>query len=1073
MTYSHTHTPGDSGDSWADGALARDLAHDLDWVQRLAFRLCSDRALSEDLRQEAALAVLGQGAPEEGGRRRWLAGIVRNKLRMKRRTEARREAREAGVARAESMPVGVDVVERAETQRAVTDAVLRLREPYRTTVLHRYFDQWTPSEIAERTETSIDTVKSRLKRGLLALEADLASVFGDATAAPKIGDGAGPGWFSALFPLAVMESKRRAPVSAAFGMQGLASVPLTTAGLLLMLAKCSLLPLGLLGLLLLTRDLEGVDSPAPAAATATNGLVDVPLPHVSAAKTPDDLRRAALDARTKGTVAQGNTAALACELSGHVMNDRGQSLEGATVALYRGDDERLVAATTGADGRFFLSLPPRSERPPETEPEPLLELRIEAEWFHSSERLEFGGLGWRGRLPLIAGPRDVGTVVLGPASAVAGRVFDADGAPIAGATVTTAGDQSATSKADGSFRIERVVPGPDTLEVRVEGIPIVEATLTLDASSVAAGIEIRMQPKKFLRGRVVDGRGQPVAGARVELDPVNRSDISRTKSGADGHFEMPFLWLESAYLRVNADGYDLWDSEESDQEVSPDSAAIHVELRPSASVEVTVIDAKTAQLIECFGIEVRKGVGSEGMQLGGDAAPPLQDRPGGRAAVEGRNEYDQLVVIAEGYELFRNDLMGRGLNADGVRTQTVRLQPRRAAAFGSIRGRIVRGGVPVANAFLEVEGGILMGARLKQLAGRSGDVFVASGSDSDSRLIQTAADGSFALRSLEWPLYRIRVHAQVSAMQELPIVKLADGADVDLGDIEYVAGGTVRGQVILPPGVSPKGLVASAGYGPGSVRAPLDDGGNFELLHVPAGDQTVDITTRSGDLEEGLEVDVFVTAGRATFVQIDGSGTGVARVRLDLDLDGETADGCRVVFVDADRTETVIAMDLCDGSGRIDTQLPANGDVAVCVMANLGQLVRHPKARLKLEPGANLDLSLRFRFGAATVAVEAAHTLPPDGGLAVELFDVAGVLHQRVVLEIEEGEILDSETATYSSMRGAAGGFELTLHRVLEGEWTVKVSVMALDFRKGIDPSHAQPEVRIEAQRIVVPRTSR
>lgn len=240
MTYSDAHRPDDlSLDAGSAGALLRDL----EWVQRLAFRLCSDWALAEDLRQEAALALLGHEPESKVGRRQWLAGVVRNKLRMKRRSDGRRRAREAGVSRPEEISQDVDVVERAETQRVVADAVLQLREPYRTTVLHRFFDQWTPTEIAERTGTSVETVKSRLKRGLKELESDLSGTFGDGTEEAR-----GAGWYSALMPLAVMESNRRTLAATASGAQGLTTVSIATAGLLPMMSKVLFIPLALLTL---------------------------------------------------------------------------------------------------------------------------------------------------------------------------------------------------------------------------------------------------------------------------------------------------------------------------------------------------------------------------------------------------------------------------------------------------------------------------------------------------------------------------------------------------------------------------------------------------------------------------------------------------------------------------------------------------------------------------------------------------------------------------------------------------------------------------------------------------------
>ena len=1057
MTSSHNDTP--SG-PWHGG----DLIRDLDWVQRLAFRLCSDRSLAEDLRQEAALAAFRQGAPAADRRRPWLAGIVRNKLRMRRRTETRRGAREASVARPEVVQTGVHVIERAETQQRVSDAVLRLREPYRTTVLQRYFDEWTPTEIAERTGTSIYTVKSRLKRGLRALEDDLVEVLGEASDGSD--DGPRTGWYSALLPLAVMESNRRALASGAAGAQSLASVPFATAGWLLMIAKLSLVSLtlfGLFALFLMTRPPESTDASSAAALPGRAEAADGGLTRGATVGEPDGSSREALSVPLEAAAPPNAAAAAVCDLSGRVIDDRGRNLEGASVVLHREGGGSVVATAAGADGRFSLSVPDPLA--------PGLELRVEGEWFHASERLEFGGTGWRGRLPLSFGPRDVGTIVLGSAGAIAGRVVDSQGAPVAGATVTTLGGTTTTSVDDGSFRLERVSLGPDTLEVRSAGVPIAEADVTPQAGSVAGGVEVRLEPTVSLRGRVVDLLGQPVAGARVELDPVGRRDISRTKSDADGRFEVPFLWLEGAYLRVDAAGFDLWDSEEWDQEVSPDTAAFRVELQPSANVGFVVVDDPTGQPIERFGLQVHKGAGSAGMQVVGDAPPLLEERPGGRAVAGARNEYDRLVVVAEGYEPFDEDVLASGRNATGVATQTVRMQAREEPTSGSIRGRVLRDGAPLANAFVELVGGVPMSARMQQLSGRTEDGILAA--DGDEPLLRTGADGTFVLHGLEWPLYRVRVHAMGSATRQLAPVELERETTVDLGDIECTAGGTVRGQVLLPPGVSPRGLVASIGLGLGAVREPLDDGGAFELLHVPAGDHTVIITSREGDLDDGAEAEVTVADGEVATVVVEASGRGVVRVRLELDLGRAPADDCRVLFVDADDPETLVAIRFCDENGRLETDLPAAGNVGVCLIENPGEYVRHPSARLHLDAGSEVEETLRFRFAATRVAADTAPALPSDGTMAVELFDGEGVLHQRVVLEIEDGTVLDSPEAAYSPAPGRDGGFRLELHRALVGEWTVKVSVVALELDRAPTTATPLPEAWLEQHDVRVPAAGR
>ena len=51
-------------------------------------------------------------------------------------------------------------------RRTVVDAVLDLKEPYRSTLLLRYYEDLTAQQVAESQGLPLDTVKTRIKRGL-------------------------------------------------------------------------------------------------------------------------------------------------------------------------------------------------------------------------------------------------------------------------------------------------------------------------------------------------------------------------------------------------------------------------------------------------------------------------------------------------------------------------------------------------------------------------------------------------------------------------------------------------------------------------------------------------------------------------------------------------------------------------------------------------------------------------------------------------------------------------------------------------------------------------------------------
>lgn len=135
-----------------------------EWLRRLAGRLIADPAAADDAVQQTWLAALRNrprsGAPVKG----WLATVLRNTLRQRHRESTRRDTRERAVAVTERDTDTTETVERFELQRRLVEEVAALDEPYRTTVLLRFFEDRTPTEIATRQDVPVKTIESRLYR---------------------------------------------------------------------------------------------------------------------------------------------------------------------------------------------------------------------------------------------------------------------------------------------------------------------------------------------------------------------------------------------------------------------------------------------------------------------------------------------------------------------------------------------------------------------------------------------------------------------------------------------------------------------------------------------------------------------------------------------------------------------------------------------------------------------------------------------------------------------------------------------------------------------------------------------
>ncbi|MEM9803103.1 MAG: RNA polymerase sigma factor, partial [Planctomycetota bacterium] len=114
-----------------DGLSLEDLA----WLRRLALHLVRDECEADDLAQEAVLKALDAGriaAP-----RSWWRAVLQNAARDRVRSGVRRRDHELATPTGGEPPTPHAVVEAAETQQRVAEAVLALDEPHRTVLLLR------------------------------------------------------------------------------------------------------------------------------------------------------------------------------------------------------------------------------------------------------------------------------------------------------------------------------------------------------------------------------------------------------------------------------------------------------------------------------------------------------------------------------------------------------------------------------------------------------------------------------------------------------------------------------------------------------------------------------------------------------------------------------------------------------------------------------------------------------------------------------------------------------------------------------------------------------------------------
>ncbi|MHC4955347.1 MAG: carboxypeptidase-like regulatory domain-containing protein [Planctomycetota bacterium] len=134
---------------------------------------------------------------------------------------------------------------------------------------------------------------------------------------------------------------------------------------------------------------------------------------------------------------------------------------------------------------------------------------------------------------------------LGPATAISGKVLDADKKPVAGARVRLIfpGREElhgldAPLRADGYFRFKplpnRILEHAIQVQATAPGYSFLERRLT--AEEIEKGATVELQSARTVSGRVVDARGIPVEGAEVWFGSWLKDD--KAKSAQDGTFAL-------------------------------------------------------------------------------------------------------------------------------------------------------------------------------------------------------------------------------------------------------------------------------------------------------------------------------------------------------------------------------------------------------------------------------------------------------------------------------------------------------------------------------------------------------
>jgi protocatechuate 3,4-dioxygenase beta subunit len=205
------------------------------------------------------------------------------------------------------------------------------------------------------------------------------------------------------------------------------------------------------------------------------------------------------------------------------------------------------------------------------------------------------------------------SVTLRKGAAVAGKVIDEHGAPVADAWLTiqeaaswTEGNDTATSGKDGAFRLEVVAAGSYVITARHgDHAPGTSEIISVDGINPHDGVVVAMKAPGIVRGRVVTSQHQPAPFAAVEVGPKSGDDnrfgwkggLQRVTADATGAFEVKSL--PRTAVRVHAEN-DEAGSAIVDVDLGATPVVEHLELVLDVDGEIAgiVVDSKGEPIAE-------------------------------------------------------------------------------------------------------------------------------------------------------------------------------------------------------------------------------------------------------------------------------------------------------------------------------------------------------------------------------------------------------------------------------------------------------------------------------------------
>ena len=493
----------------------------------------------------------------------------------------------------------------------------------------------------------------------------------------------------------------------------------------------------------------------------------------------------------------------------------------------------LARSQSGPDGAFFLE---------DASAGPGL-LRVRAAGFVSITRASTAG-----------GPAENGTerFTLEPSGAVAGRVTDAPGRPVAGALVVC-GDSAARTDASGRYRLEGVAPGARTIEAAAGDRAARRGTAVGKDGPTA--LDLRLSAATEISGSVLDAHTRrPIRGVRVAISDAvasagrsgfaafaPRAAPSSTPrprrialTDSRGRFRAPGLPPGTYALRAERSGY-LAASLPRVAAAAGVSGSAAMALVPAASVSGRVVDEK------------KKAVAGATVRLTGEALGRARFARGAGAAMPvpagGPRGISQVTGPDGSFRLESLPAISSGVALEASRSGFVAaLRPGLTWKTGqALHGieLVLRVGQTARGKVVDAETKPVAGAEIRVAAadrrGGGRGFFRARPTDTKPDAV-TGADGSFSVSGLQEGRYQVTATHEGFAPASEPSLPIPQKDGAVWPPIVLSRGASVAGVVVDEQSAPIAGaVVATLAQGAEPQSASTDGQGAFRIGDLPRG----------------------------------------------------------------------------------------------------------------------------------------------------------------------------------------------------------------------------------------------